>query len=67
MDTPTPNSDGDGDGATLKPLRSMPADFPATLEEEIGAAGGEWEESEEFKGAVGRTMCLMRQAVGITR
>ena len=56
MDTPTQNSDGDGDGATLKPLRSMPADFPATLEEEIGAAGGEWEESEEFKGAVGRTM-----------
>ena len=56
METPTSKSDSNGDGATSKAIRSMPADFSATLEEEIGAAGGEWEESEEFKGAVGRTM-----------
>ncbi len=37
-------------------IRSVPEDFAANLEEEIAAAGGEWQEGEEFKGAVGRTM-----------
>jgi len=37
-------------------IRNVPADFAANLEEEIAAAGGEWQEGEEFKGAVGRTM-----------
>lgn len=44
----------DGDpGEILQPL---PADFATQLEEEIDLAGGEWQESEEFKGAIGRTM-----------
>jgi DNA helicase HerA-like ATPase len=37
-------------------IRNVPADFAANLEEEIAAAGGEWQEGEEFNGAVGRTM-----------
>jgi DNA helicase HerA-like ATPase len=34
----------------------MPAGFLDRLEEEIDLAGGEWQEDEEFIGAIGRTM-----------
>jgi len=37
-------------------IRQMPPDFLERLEEEINGAGGEWQELEEFKGAIGRTM-----------
>jgi DNA helicase HerA-like ATPase len=37
-------------------IRDMPAEFVANLEEEISAAGGEWQEDQEFEGSVGRTM-----------
>jgi len=37
-------------------VRNMPEDFAASLEEEIAAAGGAWQEDEEFKGSVGKTM-----------
>lgn len=37
-------------------VRPMAGDFSARLEEEIDIAGGEWQEAEEFEGAVGRTM-----------
>src|SRR5436305_1864093 len=56
MEKPTNNSQQSDESAAAEPIRKMPADFSANLEEEIGAAGGEWQESEEFKGAVGRTM-----------
>jgi len=36
--------------------RQMTDDFMDLLEEEIDVAGGEWQEDEEFKDAVGRTM-----------
>ncbi|MBE3116807.1 DUF853 family protein, partial [Candidatus Bathyarchaeota archaeon] len=39
-----------------KNIRSMPDEFTAQLDEEVSLAGGEWEEGEEFAGAVGRTM-----------
>jgi hypothetical protein len=37
-------------------VRQMPDTFGLDLEEEIDIAGGEWQESEVFEGAVGRTM-----------
>jgi len=37
-------------------VREMPETFRMDLEEEISMAGGEWQESEAFVGAVGRTM-----------
>ena len=37
-------------------IRQMPLDFLGRLEEEINGAGGEWQELEEFEGAIGRTM-----------
>lgn len=37
-------------------VREMPEAFGMDLEEEISIAGGEWQESEVFEGAVGRTM-----------
>src|SRR5574341_824772 len=37
-------------------VQAVPASFTEHLEEEITLAGGAWEESEEFIGAVGRTM-----------
>jgi hypothetical protein len=37
-------------------IRQMPLDFCDLLEEEISEAGGEWQELEEFEGAIGRTM-----------
>jgi uncharacterized protein len=43
-----------GDGADVS--KAMPDEFVASLGEEIDLAGGEWKESEEFKGSVGRTM-----------
>ena len=36
--------------------RQMGDDFMDLLKEEIDLAGGEWQEDEEFRGAVGRTM-----------
>ncbi|MER3458225.1 MAG: hypothetical protein C4309_06015, partial [Chloroflexota bacterium] len=38
------------------PVQSVPAEALANLEEEIAAAGGEWQEGPEFEGAVGRTL-----------
>lgn len=38
---------------TSQPMRD---DFSDLLDEEIDLAGGEWQEAEEFAGAVGRTM-----------
>lgn len=38
------------------PVQSVPAEALTNLEEEIAAAGGEWQEGPEFEGAVGRTM-----------
>jgi hypothetical protein len=37
-------------------IRQMPLSFSESLEEEIAEAGGEWQELEEFEGAIGRTM-----------
>jgi DNA helicase HerA-like ATPase len=37
-------------------IQEMPEAFGMHLEEEISMAGGEWQESEVFEGAVGRTM-----------
>lgn len=37
-------------------IKQMPIDFNEKLETDIDEAGGPWEELEEFKGAVGRTM-----------
>lgn len=37
-------------------VHSMPDEFTAQLDEEVTLAGGEWQEGEEFTGAVGRTM-----------
>lgn len=37
-------------------IRQMPLDFTDKLEEEVGIAGGPFEEGEEFKGSIGRTM-----------
>jgi DNA helicase HerA-like ATPase len=56
METTTNNSNEASESAAAQALRKMPEGFAANLEEEIAAAGGEWQESEEFKGAVGRTM-----------
>lgn len=39
-----------------KNIHPLPDDFPAQLDEEVALAGGEWQEGEEFAGAVGRTM-----------
>lgn len=44
----------EGDSGEI--LQPLPADFAAHLEEEIDLAGGDWQESEMFKGAIGRTM-----------
>ena len=41
---------------TGKNIRPMPDDFTTQLDEEVSLAGGEWQEGEEFAGAVGRTM-----------
>lgn len=37
-------------------IQQVAEDFTARLNEEIDAAGGEWQDDEEFKGAIGRTM-----------
>jgi DNA helicase HerA-like ATPase len=37
-------------------IHSIPNSFTAQLDEEVSLAGGEWQEGEEFAGAVGRTM-----------
>lgn len=39
-----------------QPVQPLPADFLGTLEEEIAAVGGEWEDEAEFEGSIGRTM-----------
>lgn len=39
-----------------KNIHSLPDDFTAQLDEEVALAGGEWQEDEEFTGAIGRTM-----------
>lgn len=44
----------EGDAGEI--LQPLPADFVTHLEEEIDLAGGEWQEFEVFKGAIGRTM-----------
>lgn len=41
------------DNSAIEP---MPESFTDRLEEEIDLAGGEWQEDEEFAGAIGRTM-----------
>ena len=48
-----PDEKGDGAGSAVRP---MGGDFASSLDEEIDVAGGEWQEGEEFAGAVGRTM-----------
>ena len=51
MNTAEPiNNDGSG------AIRSMPVEFDQFLGQEIDAAGGELEEAEEYRGAIGRTM-----------
>jgi hypothetical protein len=37
-------------------VKSMPPEFASRLEEEIDSAGGEWQQGEEFEGAIGRTI-----------
>lgn len=37
-------------------IRQMPFDFPDRLQDEISEVGDEWQELEEFEGAIGRTM-----------
>ena len=39
-----------------KNTHQLPDDFTAQLDEEVSLAGGEWQEGEEFAGAIGRTM-----------
>jgi uncharacterized protein len=43
-------------GEDQKNIHSMTDEFTAQLDEEVALAGGEWQEGEEFAGAVGRTM-----------
>jgi DNA helicase HerA-like ATPase len=43
-------------GEDKKNIRSMTDKFTTQLDEEVTLAGGEWQEGEEFAGAVGRTM-----------
>lgn len=44
------------DGKGQDSIRPLPAEFDKMLGEEIDAVGAQFEEGEEFKGAVGRTM-----------
>lgn len=46
------STDGQGDDG----VQPMPLKFAALLAEEIGIAGGELAEAEEYKGSIGRTM-----------
>jgi len=41
---------------TDKNIRPIPDDFTTQLDEEVSLAGGEWQEGEEFAGAIGHTM-----------
>ncbi|MBE7556756.1 MAG: hypothetical protein HS126_37395 [Anaerolineales bacterium] len=44
--------DHNDDGGEV--VQQVSEDFAARLNEEIDAAGGEWQDDEEFEGAIGR-------------
>jgi hypothetical protein len=50
MDSPDTTNEGSD------AVRQIPESFGLALDKEVNAAGGEWQESEIFDGAIGRTM-----------